>query len=67
MDFDVVQRRLEAISELAAQEGWRAGLEPQQVRWVVQAAKVELVRGGSAWRAIQVAHDYAGRLAARVA
>jgi hypothetical protein len=64
---DIVQRRLEAVAELAAQEGYRHGLDEREIRWVMQAARVELVRGGSAWRAIRVAAEYAGRLAGEAA
>ena len=66
-DLDTIQRRLEAVAELACQEAWRAGLELQQVRWVIQAAKVALVREGSAWRALEIASAYAKRLSREVA
>jgi hypothetical protein len=65
--FDVAARRLDAVIELAMQEGQRAGLDPRQTLWVIQAAKTELVRGGSAWRAIRTAHDYAIRLSGEAA
>jgi hypothetical protein len=65
--FNVAQRRLEAVVELAAQEGYRAGLEPRQIAWVMQAAKVALIREGSAWRALEIASAYAKRLAREVA
>ena len=65
--FNVAQRRLEAITELAVQEACRAGLEPRQIAWVVQAAKVALIREGSAWRALEIASAYAKRLAREVA
>ena len=65
--WDVTQRRLEAVSELAWQEAQRRGLEDRMGRWVVQAAKSELVKGGSAWRAIRLAADYAARLSGEAA
>ena len=65
--FNVAHRRLEAVVELAAQEGYRAGLEPRQIAWVMQAAKVALIREGSAWRALEIASAYAKRLAREVA
>ena len=61
--FNIAARRVDAVVELALQEGQRAGLDPRRVLWVVQAAKTELVKGGSAWRAIKVASEYAQRLA----
>ena len=61
--FNIAARRVDAVVELAVQEGQRAGLDPRRVLWVVQAAKTELVKGGSAWRAIKVAGEYAQRLA----
>ena len=64
---DVTQRRIEAVTELAWQEAQRRGLEERMGSWVVQAARTELVRGGSAWRAIRVAAEYAGRLAGEAA
>ena len=64
---DLTQRRLEAVAELAWQEAQRRGLEERMGSWVVQAARTELVRGGSAWRAIRVASEYASRLAGEAA
>ena len=64
---DITQRRLEAVAELAWQEAQRRGLEERMGSWVVQAARTELVRGGSAWRAIRVAAEYAQRLAGEAA
>ena len=64
---DITERRIEAITELAAQEGYRAGLEPRQIAWVIQTAKVALIREGSAWRALEIASAYAKRLAREVA
>ena len=61
--FSIANRRLDAVCELAMREAQRAGLDPRRVLWVVQAAKTELVKGGSAWRAIKVAGEYAQRLA----
>jgi hypothetical protein len=65
--FNIANRRLDAVCELAMQEAQRAGLDPRRVLWVVQAARTELVRGGSAWRAIRVASEYAVRLAGEAA
>jgi len=64
---DITQRRIEAVTELAWQEAQRRGLEERMGSWVVQAAKSELVKGGSAWRAIRVAAEYAQRLAGEAA
>ena len=64
---DITQRRIEAVTELAWQEAQRRGLEERMGSWVVQAAKSELVKGGSAWRAIRVAAEYASRLAGEAA
>ena len=64
---DITQRRIEAVTELAWQEAQRRGLEERMGQWVIQAAKAELVRGGSAWRAIRVASEYAQRLAGEAA
>ena len=65
--FNIAARRVDAVVELALQEGQRAGLDPRRVLWVVQVARAELARGGSAWRAIKVASEYAGRLAGEAA
>ena len=65
--FDVTQRRMDAVAELAWQEAQRRGLEDRMGLWVVQAAKSELVKGGSAWRAIRLAADYAARLSGEAA
>ena len=65
--FNIAARRVDAVVELALQEGQRAGLDPRRVLWVVQVARVELARGGSAWRAIRVASEYAVRLAGEAA
>jgi len=65
--FDVTQRRLDAVAELAWQEAQRRGLDSRMGHWVVQAAKSELVKGGSAWRAIRLAADYAARLSGEAA
>jgi hypothetical protein len=64
---DLTQRRLEAVTELAWQEAQRRGLDERTGRWVMQAAKTELMRGGSAWRAIRLAAEYAARLAGEAA
>jgi hypothetical protein len=64
---DVTQRRLEAVAELAWQEAQRRGLEGRMGQWVVTAAKSELIKGGSAWRALRVAAEYAARLAGEAA
>ena len=64
---DITQRRIDAVTELAWQEAQRRGLEERMGSWVVQAARTELVRGGSAWRAIRVASEYASRLAGEAA
>ena len=64
---DIAQRRIEAVAELAWQEAQRRGLEDRMGRWVIQAAKSELVKGGSAWRAIRLAAEYAARLAGEAA
>ena len=64
---DITQRRLEAVTELAWQEAQRRGLDSRMGHWVMQAARTELVRGGSAWRAIRVASEYASRLAGEAA
>jgi hypothetical protein len=65
--LDMTQRRLEAVAELAAQEATRHGLGDREARWVMQAARTTLVKEGSAWRAVQVAYEYAKRLSQRVA
>ena len=64
---DITQRRIEAVTELAWQEAQRRGLGWRMGSWVVQAAKTELVKGGSAWRAIRTAAEYASRLAGEAA
>ena len=64
---DIAQRRIEAVAELAWQEAQRRGLEDRMGAWVVQAAKTELIKGGSAWRAIRLAAEYAARLAGEAA
>ena len=64
---DITQRRIEAVTELAWQEAQRRGLEERMGQWVITAAKTELIKGGSAWRAIRVAAEYAGRLAGEAA
>jgi hypothetical protein len=65
--FNVAQRRLEAVTELAWQEAQRRNLDERMARWCIQAAKAELVKGGSAWRAIRVAAEYAARLSGEAA
>jgi hypothetical protein len=64
---DMTQRRIEAVTELAWQEARRRNLDERMARWCIQAAKTELIKGGSAWRAIRVAADYATRLAGEAA
>jgi hypothetical protein len=64
---DLTQRRIEAVTELAWQEAQRHGLEERMGRWVIQVAKTELIKGGSAWRAIRTAAEYAQRLAGEAA
>ena len=64
---DIAQRRIEAVAELAWQEAQRRGLEERMGQWVITAAKTELIKGGSAWRAIRVASEYAQRLAGQAA
>lgn len=62
MDNLETQRKV-AVLTLATISAMRLGCDDKRSEWVGRMALVALAKGNSAWRSLQIAEDYAHRLA----
>lgn len=66
MDHLDTQRKI-AVLTLATITAMRLGCDTKRSEWVGRMALVALAKGHSAWRSLQIAEDYAARLAQEAA
>jgi hypothetical protein len=66
MDNLDTQRRI-AVLTLATIRAMQLGCDERRAEWVGRMALVALAKGHSAWRSLQIAEEYAARLAPEVA
>jgi hypothetical protein len=60
------QRKI-AVLTLATIRAMQLGCDERRAEWVGRMALVALAKGHSAWRSLQIAEEYAARLAPEVA
>ena len=64
---DLDTQRQIAVLTLATIRAMQLGCDDRRSEWVGRMALVALAKGNSAWRSLQIAEDYAARLAPEVA
>jgi hypothetical protein len=66
MDTLETQRKV-AVLTLATIRAMQLGCDSKRIEWVGRMALTMLGKGHSAWRSLQIAEDYAARIAPEVA